>query len=77
MEKEMGSVSIGKLPIIILGLVGFMWTALIPLNAQEAATPEEELRGVWITRFEWPSKDPEQCQKKIQRLFDSAAKKRL
>ena len=33
-----------------------------------------EFRGMWITRFEWPSKDPEECKKKIIQVFDDMGK---
>ena len=34
---------------------------------------EPELRGVWITRFEWPDRNPEVCRAKIVEVLDRAA----
>ncbi|WP_372366045.1 family 10 glycosylhydrolase [Candidatus Uabimicrobium sp. HlEnr_7] len=34
----------------------------------------EELRGLWVTRFEWPDKDPQKCRAKIQKCFEDMAK---
>jgi uncharacterized lipoprotein YddW (UPF0748 family) len=31
---------------------------------------QPEFRGLWITRFEWPSKDPEECKRKIVQVFE-------
>lgn len=35
---------------------------------------QPEFRGLWITRFEWPSKNPEECKKKIIRVFEDMEK---
>ncbi|BBM86813.1 family 10 glycosylhydrolase [Candidatus Uabimicrobium amorphum] len=34
----------------------------------------EELRGLWVTRFEWPDKDPQKCRENIKRCFADMAK---
>ena len=33
-----------------------------------------EYRGLWITRFEWPSEDPEECRNNIIEVFDNMEK---
>lgn len=33
-----------------------------------------EFRGLWITRFEWPSKDPVECKKNIAQVFEDMEK---
>ncbi|MBN1899961.1 family 10 glycosylhydrolase [Candidatus Sumerlaeota bacterium] len=35
---------------------------------------QSEFRGLWITRFEWPSKDPEECKRKIVQVFGDMEK---
>lgn len=43
------------------------------VEASGARRMEEEMRGVWITRFEWPDREPLVCRQKIVTLLDQAA----
>ncbi len=38
------------------------------LEIQTTST-DPEFRGLWITRFEWPSQNPEECKQKIINVF--------
>lgn len=44
-----------------------------PSTAPAALIPKEEFRGVWISRFEWPDRDPARCKKIILRYLDEIA----
>jgi len=37
------------------------------------ASEAEELRGMWVTRFEWPSEDPAKCKENITHVFEALA----
>lgn len=39
---------------------------------EQLAKPE--LRGLWVTRFEWPSDNPEQCRRNILEILDTMEK---
>ncbi len=57
----------------VLTVILFQLLALVALaETQQNVSPE--LRGVWITRFEWPDRNPETCKGKILRLMDKAAR---
>ena len=34
---------------------------------------QEELRGIWVTRFDWTDRDPGKCQQRIKDIMESAA----
>ena len=44
--------------------------AELPSTTTAALIPKEEFRGVWISRFEWPDRDPARCRKIILRHLD-------
>lgn len=50
---------------VVFGLTSACWA-----QAQEA---KPEFRAVWITRFDWPSEDPEECKARIVDRFEKLA----
>lgn len=57
------------LPTVILFLL-----PVFAARAESQPGAPPELRGVWITRFEWPDRDPEICKQKILRLMEESAR---
>ncbi len=63
------------LSIVVMALLAFGNVMGVFAAEDEAAalepssTPESEFRGLWITRFEWPSKDAEKCKENIRRVM--------
>jgi len=75
MKKDLLTIKI--FPVFIL-----LFISLCPAQniSSDSLTKEEEarfseydgpeFRALWITRFEWPSKDPNECKQKIVRIFE-------
>lgn len=38
------------------------------------ASPDREFRALWISRFEWPTSDPAECQNNIRTMFETVAR---
>ena len=45
--------------------------------ASQVRAENYEFRGVWVTRFEWTSPDPEKCRANITRIFETIAASNL
>jgi len=60
--------------LFVATLLSFVVSAPIFAQPSGEAQAPDEFRGVWITRFEWPNKDPEVCKSNIVRLMEQAAK---
>jgi len=43
----------------------------VPVTTTSGGEPDKEFRGVWISRFEWPSRDPVSCKQRILRHLDN------
>ncbi|HNT33792.1 MAG TPA: family 10 glycosylhydrolase, partial [bacterium] len=49
----------------------FLVVVFLCMNGSFALAAEKEIRGVWVTRFEWTSEDPEICKENIREIFSS------
>lgn len=54
-----------------------MGTLCLLLGANIMAEQQPEFRAGWVTRFEWPDRDPERCKAKITEVFETAASANL
>lgn len=72
--------SVLMLTVLIL-ITGGLHAEIVKDSPEERALSEymepeseHEYRGIWITRFEWPSEDPEECRDKIREIFNEMQK---
>lgn len=55
-------------------IIAALTTSQTPTSAPSPEEVRPEFRGVWITRFEWPSRDSQQCQKNIKTVFETLSR---
>ncbi len=67
--------------LVLLALASASWAEIRRDSPEEEAlqafmnqTAPHEYRGMWITRFEWPSTDEEECKEKIADIMETLAK---
>ena len=66
---------VGLWAIYTLGYYGYLAVAQEPpakANGNQA-TVKPEFRALWVTRFEWPDENPDQCKKNILRIVQEVA----
>src|SRR5690242_11636680 len=56
-------------------LIAFITIALALLTNAAAVETRPELRGVWVTRFEWATPDAGECKDRITRILEALAEK--
>ncbi len=52
---------------------GILAPMLVVMAAGWACAEQPEFRAVWITRFDWPSENPEECKARIVERFEKLA----
>jgi len=52
-------------------LVGWLVLSVVAVAGETAP----EFRGVWVTRFEWATPDPDECKARITQVFETLAAK--
>ena len=59
--------------IIFSGCSGTKVTRFKTLPHTPIPAIQDELRGIWVTRFDWTDKDPQVCQERIKTIMQNVA----